>query len=128
MAWNLLSTTGMITADSSNISTIVTAIEIPHTNGFTDSRVATLSFFDFRNIHTIALKSSLIFVYQGYTDEKYRFYHGTGNSANKRKFVTTGIIIPFTTTVNSCAIFSFSIPCFRWFSWCPIGIGLGNSN
>ena len=127
MAWNSLSTTGMITADSSNISTIVTTIEIPHTNGFTDSRVATLSFFNFRNIHTIALKY-VIFAYQGYTDEKYSFYHGTGHSANKRKFVTTGIIVPFSTTVYSCTIFSFSIPCFRWFSWCPIGIGLKNSN
>ena len=110
MAWNLLSTTGMITADSSNISTIVTAIKIPHTNGFTDSRVATLSFFNFWNIDTVALKSNV--TSQSYADEKYRLYHGTGNSANKRKFITTGIVIPFATAVNSCTIFSFSIPCF----------------
>ena len=55
-----LSSTGMITADSSDISTIVTTIETRHTNVFTDSRVATLSFFNFWNIHTVALKYSAL--------------------------------------------------------------------
>ena len=56
LAWHLLSTTRMITADSKNISSVVATVKIPHANGFTNSRIATLSFFDFRNVHTVALK------------------------------------------------------------------------
>ena len=49
----------MITADSSNVSAVVTTIEFPHANIFTDTRVATLSFFNFWNVHTVTLKLNI---------------------------------------------------------------------
>ena len=50
----------MITADSSNVSAVVTTIEFPHANIFTDAGIATLSFFNFWNVHTVTLKQMFL--------------------------------------------------------------------